>query len=161
VATCRTIDCTIGSSAGSTSGVDETGALGLAQEQFSTFEQVVLYHRIMTEQFVVGQQVSFICCCRKGLLKSWLLRRWGISSACGGDSDTRFSSSPTMSQGRVRLAALRRTANVRFRFGSSLSFSVEMDSSASSVGFCMIICDRIVSVEMKSLASSLGSCILK
>jgi hypothetical protein len=53
-ASCGTIDCTIGPSAGPTS----TGARGLAQEQFSTLGQVALYHRIMSEQFIVGQEVS-------------------------------------------------------------------------------------------------------
>jgi hypothetical protein len=42
---------------GSTAGVDGTMPLRLAREQFSTREQVAMYHRIMSEQFIVGQQV--------------------------------------------------------------------------------------------------------
>jgi hypothetical protein len=57
MARCGTIDCNIGSVAGLTSGVDETWAMGFAEEQFSTLEQVALYHRIMSEQFIVGQRV--------------------------------------------------------------------------------------------------------
>jgi hypothetical protein len=43
--------------AGNTSGVDGTMELRLTLAQFSTREQVAMYHWIMSEQFIVGQQV--------------------------------------------------------------------------------------------------------
>jgi hypothetical protein len=52
---------TIGSAsqilAGSTAGIDSTMELRCAPEHFSTLEQVAIYHWIMSEQFIVGQQV--------------------------------------------------------------------------------------------------------
>jgi hypothetical protein len=66
----------------------------------------------------------------------------GISEACSGD--IRISTLAARSQGRVRFAAMRRTANARLRFGVFLTFSVGVEISASSVGSCIKnICDGI------------------
>jgi hypothetical protein len=57
VTSCGTIASTIGSEAGTTSGVDDTVPQRPAREQFSTRELVALYHRIISEQIIVRQQV--------------------------------------------------------------------------------------------------------